>query len=183
MASKPTPLSPLWEFHKALINSFSQIARHSFLPLDCNSHSSIQSVEEEKSVKNWTNQHLFNPYRPFIVCRIGLASQYRIHRSLHDIPSSSFVLAVVSFIRPAPDFRPWDCNTLIHRVSEVCFAKTSCLFELCATWICPKLWLIQHRGPVGIWFWWINKSGMNVCHLITLRGEMLERQGQAGRLD
>lgn len=183
MASKPTPLSPLREFHKALINSFPNSQGTASCPLIA-IHAPVSSQWRRKRV--WKTEQISicsYPCRPFIACRIGLASQYRIHRSFHDILSSSFVLAVVSFIPPAPDFRPCDCNTLIHRVSEVCFAKTSSLFELCATWICPKLWLIQHRGPVGIWFWWINKSGMNVFHLITLRGEMLERQGQAGRLD
>lgn len=47
----------------------------------------------------------------------------------------------------------------------------------------PKLWLIQPRYPAGVSFWWINKSGVNVSHLITLRAEELEWLGQAGRRD
>lgn len=183
MASKPAPPLPLWELHKALIN---RLPNWQGTPLALWLRFTFQCPASRRRKRAWKTEQISicsYPCCSFIVCQIGLTSQYKFHRSLHDMQSSSFALAAISLIPPPPDFRPCDWNKFIHRVSEVCFTNTSCLFELCTTWICPKLWLIQHRGPVGIWFWWINKSGMNVCHLITLRGEMQERQGQAGPLD
>lgn len=97
-ANKPSPLPPLWEFHKALVNSAPNKEGTAFFGPWLRFTLGSWSFEKERSVKNFTNQHFSYPRFHLLCLKLALLLNIEFIHLLLDILSSSSVFSVLPVV-------------------------------------------------------------------------------------